>query len=45
MVLNERDASAEQFRLAAKLQPKDTLSAQLADALAAKAPDESGGSE
>ncbi len=32
MVLNERDAAREQFRLAAEQQPKDKLSAQLADA-------------
>jgi hypothetical protein len=44
-VLEERDDAAEQFRLAAKLQPKDKLSAQLADALAAKAPAEAAGKE
>jgi tetratricopeptide (TPR) repeat protein len=37
-VLDDRDSAAEQFRLAAKLQPKDKLSAQLADAMTAKAP-------
>jgi tetratricopeptide (TPR) repeat protein len=44
-VLDERDAAAEQFGYAAKLQPKDQLSAQLADALSAKAPAESSGEE
>jgi tetratricopeptide (TPR) repeat protein len=44
-VLDERDAAAEQFRLAAQLQPKDKLSAQLADALTAKPPADSSGTE
>jgi tetratricopeptide (TPR) repeat protein len=44
-VLDDRDAAAEQFGHAAKLQPKDKLSAQLAEALAAKAPEESDGSK
>jgi tetratricopeptide (TPR) repeat protein len=43
-VLDERDLAAQQFRHAATLQPKDKLSAQLADALSAKAPAESDGS-
>jgi tetratricopeptide (TPR) repeat protein len=44
-VLDDRDAAAEQFRLASELQPKDKLSAQLADALAAKAPEATDGKE
>ncbi len=42
-VIDERDAAAEQFGYAAKLQPKDKLSAQLAQALTAKTPAESAG--
>jgi tetratricopeptide (TPR) repeat protein len=44
-VLDDRASAAEQFRFAAKLQPKDKLSAQLADAMTAKAPAESGEGE
>jgi tetratricopeptide (TPR) repeat protein len=44
-ILDERDAAAEQFGFAAKLQPKDKLSAQLADAMKAKPPAESDGEE
>jgi tetratricopeptide (TPR) repeat protein len=40
-VLEDKDSAAEQFRYASELQPKDQLSKQLADALAAKAPAES----
>jgi hypothetical protein len=43
MVLNERDAAREQFTLAADQQPKDKLSAQLAEALAEKPPTPVGG--
>jgi tetratricopeptide (TPR) repeat protein len=38
MVLDERESALDEYSTAAKLQPKDELSAQLADALAAKAP-------
>ncbi len=41
MVLNEREDALGAFRQASKLQPKDKLSAQLAEALAEKAPAES----
>jgi tetratricopeptide (TPR) repeat protein len=41
MVLDEREDAREAFAQASKLQPKDKLSAQLADALSAKAPAES----
>jgi tetratricopeptide (TPR) repeat protein len=43
MVLNERDTARDQFRLAVERQPKDKLSAQLAEALAEKAPAGSSG--
>ena len=36
LVLDERDAAAAEFALAAKLQPQDKLSASLAAALTAK---------
>jgi tetratricopeptide (TPR) repeat protein len=44
-VLDDYDAAGEQFRLASELQPKDKLSAQLADALLQKAPAASAGGE
>jgi hypothetical protein len=42
LVLNEWDVAGEEFRLASTLQPKDRLSAQLAEALAQQAPAEPG---
>ena len=37
-VLDDKDAAAAEFRMAAKLDPQDVLSAQLADALSRQAP-------
>jgi tetratricopeptide (TPR) repeat protein len=45
MVLDERDSAREEFSLAAKLQPKDRLSVQLAEALAPSAAAEPGDGE
>jgi hypothetical protein len=45
LVLDQRDAAAEEFSLAAKLQPRDKLSASLAAAATARPPDQDSSNE
>jgi hypothetical protein len=45
LVLDERDAAAEEFGIAAKFQPRDKLSASLAAALTTRASDQKASEE